>query len=329
MPVDQLHALYSRYQHAVTTDPNHHAEQFAGSFAQDLYQLLARYADAASCQATPAGTIITKGEWSLPPAILSAEIDHTGANTERYASLLNAHPSVQTYYTPLKADALFGSQGNTHKYRWSGASTAVPPSDAAAVTKAVKHAIESAKADGNGPVLAFLAIPAMAETQHPVHLKLLTNSPGWCRPVLKLPAQQLKYTAQAPFMQDTMSQQRAPWDTLLVEIDNKQGMQLHSTARNPATHSAFLRAVMEAINAARPAEQHVKLAQMKAYNTRAKHYVLPQQTASPETHRATAKMRKKPVDTQLPRPGSTVQSAPLPAEMHTPPPLRDDWRAMA
>jgi hypothetical protein len=35
---------------------------------------------------------------------------------------------------------------------------------------AVKHAIESAKADCIGPVLTFLAIPALAETQHPMGL---------------------------------------------------------------------------------------------------------------------------------------------------------------
>jgi hypothetical protein len=126
LPADQMHTLYSRYQHAAMTDPTHHVQQSAGDFAQDLYQLITRYANAAPCKGTPAGVITTKGEWSLPPGILSAAMEHTGANAERYASPLNAHLSIQTYYTPFKADALFGSQGDTHQYTWRINSSATP-----------------------------------------------------------------------------------------------------------------------------------------------------------------------------------------------------------
>jgi len=329
LPAPKLELLYSRYELAKAHNPTQHAQLTARSFAEDLYQLLARYNNDAPCHATPTRRITRKGKWALPQGVYQAIVAATGATAEPFSSPQNVQSNLQTYYSPVKADTLFGSRGDAHACKWTGSSVAVPPPDTESVTYAVKHAIESAKAQSAGPTYTILAIPALADTTSPGYIRLLRDNAALCRALIKIPATHMKYMASAPFMLDSPTQHKSAGDTLLVEVGNAQGMKMHSIARDAAQESTFCSNLAQALNAALPPHKQVTTQQLRTFCHAATH-LTPSlaTTASLSLAPEHARNPMTPANSnsgQL-RPTKAVVRLPLPPAVYKPPPLLYNWR---
>jgi hypothetical protein len=155
-----------------------HIKLSAGTFEADVYQLLTRYKEGAPCAATTTSTITTAGECANPNALFAALRTVVAAQSERCSSPLNFHTSMQTYYSPFDADALFASSRDATKCRWTGSSLATTEAHPAEVHRFVKHAIESAKAAAQTSTLTLMSIPV--STRNPGYLNLLRTNTAYC-----------------------------------------------------------------------------------------------------------------------------------------------------
>jgi ribonuclease HI len=139
----------------------HRSELFeslkAGSFEEEVAGLLLTWRK----QAGKLQDSNIYRKWgAAPPALVTAVRDATGASTELFASPLDVHPDMTTYFSTEERDQLFGANVNAYSCRWAGPCFAHPPEDAAELEKAVRWALASAKeAGGHQPVLTVLLLP--------------------------------------------------------------------------------------------------------------------------------------------------------------------------
>ena len=94
LPPDRLHVLYTRFSRTQSQSPGLHEKLKAGSFAAELYKLLARYKEGSRGK----NKTVTKGQardlWAIQA--------HTQSTKERFASPLNFSASTGAYWTLLE-----------------------------------------------------------------------------------------------------------------------------------------------------------------------------------------------------------------------------------
>jgi hypothetical protein len=130
-------------------------------------------------------------------------------------------------------------------------------------------------------------------------------------------------------MLDSPEMHRPSWDVLLIEIANAQGILNHSPYRTPDTKAAFMSDMQHALDLVRGKEGSTSLKMLRTYCTSVQHNVPAPPTDPQASNKAGTYIRKKTPDTTEYRQAMPQPMAPLPPQMHMPPPLRYDWRAMA
>jgi ribonuclease HI len=133
---------------------------------------------------------------------------------------------------------------------------------------------------------------------------------------------------QPKYMLNTSHQTKPTGDMLLVEIGNQTGFEQYSTARTDHAHTAFLAAVLQALNSSLPEPARINAAAVRTYCSSA-HAILDNNSTPQQRIRAAAKVRKLPADTSM-RICNTFTATPLPPKYATAQlPLKYNWRHLA
>jgi hypothetical protein len=185
MSPERVRYLYSRFKHTEA----HHNKIFeklkAKPFPGELFNMVTR------CR----NETTTASGWSLPPPVYQAICKHTTAKTERFANPLDSHASSERCWSAHKRDQLFGFKYDAFKCKWTGPSTATPPSEPEVVLKTLTHTIRSARTANQCPTMATLVIPAWSETQKCGYNNLINANTDVCKIRLKVPAHHFKVHA--------------------------------------------------------------------------------------------------------------------------------------
>jgi hypothetical protein len=150
-------------------------------------------------------------------------------------------------------------------------------------------------------------------------------------PVLTLgdaEASKLRIETQPKYMLNTSQQVKPAGDMLLVEIGNQAGFKQYSTARTDHAHTAFLAAVLQALNSNLPAPAHINAAAVRTYCSRA-NTILDNNSTPQQRTRAAAKVRKLPADTSMRICNTSTATPLLPQYTTAQLPLKYNWRHLA
>ena len=172
--------LWNRFQEA-TINPQIAATHRPKAFETEIRLLLERntfYAD----PKTDAGLKHRQNGYCLEFALHDTLIDAFGCNVERFANPLDVWRATNknliltgrdAFYSAVKRDEIFGATHDAYSTRWTGSSIALPPHTQAEALKALKWAINSAKATEE-PTLTCLVITA-PEADNDLLTKLLAH----------------------------------------------------------------------------------------------------------------------------------------------------------
>jgi ribonuclease HI len=233
---------------------------------------------------------------------------------------------MSDYYSPFEADKLFGSKGDATTARWTRCSVATPDLAPTQVHTYVRHAIESAKAEGDLPVMTVLLIPALAASRNPGYLQLLRANTEFCKLIMRIPAAKFRLEVQPEYMLNTSTWVKPPCDMLIIEVANRQGFERHSVTRTDDIHTLFTSRTRQALNTHLAAEHAVTESAILQYCHRAE-LLLGRAPTPQQRTRAAAKIRKLPQDcSPEPQPVSKPHSTTYTPQTH---PLKYNWRQMA
>ena len=149
--------LRERFEAAQASRPELFAKLRAGTFEAELAALLRRWK---LNQEALKRADLQRRHGVAPGALVRALSAATGTATELFASPLNVHPSMHTYFSTHERDQLFGAELDAYSRRWAGACFAHPAEVEQEMEKAVRWALASAReADSHTPVLTTLLLP--------------------------------------------------------------------------------------------------------------------------------------------------------------------------
>jgi ribonuclease HI len=221
MDPERAALLHNNYVQTTRSRPDMAQKMKAGTFAQELALLLARYKQGVPIAGSNR-TVEMKNHWATPPAIYSYLQDKWGVHKERFASPLNYHPDMQAYWSCHERDQLFGAQHNAYSVQWTGYSVANPEYEANQLEKAVAWAVHSARATDT-PTLTVFVLPAWSETSNTAYLKWTRKFPDNCKVLLRVPKQSFKFLPpDAAFMvKDAAHATGHPkWDVNILAVFN-------------------------------------------------------------------------------------------------------------
>jgi hypothetical protein len=119
----RLQILWDRYNDTLNTNPDLVECLHLHSFEVETHHLLLRYKDGETVHTGKSNRLVNmKNHWATPPAIMACMQRHLHITTERFASPLNFHHDMRTYYSCHERDQLFGSAWNAFSVKWSGVS---------------------------------------------------------------------------------------------------------------------------------------------------------------------------------------------------------------
>ena len=144
--VDRLQILRRAFQTTAAGLPD---------FAQQVALLCSRYKDSAP-KAEDTRRTKMSNHWATPDEVMSCLMGALHLSIERFASPLNFHPGMSTYFTIKQEDSVFGASHDAFSMPWLGASQANPEYEAADMAKAVRWAIMSAATTDEASLTAFI-----------------------------------------------------------------------------------------------------------------------------------------------------------------------------
>jgi hypothetical protein len=327
LPPDRLHVLYARFTHTQRHNPGLHDKLKAGTFAAETYKLLARYKESSRSKNAAATKQHASAQWALPAAMHRAICTHTQTTKERFASPLNVAASTHAFWTTFERDQIFGANWDAFKRQWTGSSIAIPTFEPAAVCKAVKHAIDSAKLAQDTPVLTTMIIPASSERNNPGYFDLIRSNSSHCKAIMRIPGRAVRFTAPPAYMQAQRPLCTPTSDILILEISNEAGRQHYIPNRTAQDLQNYRRTIMLALNEQLPPHDRMT-ATMLERSARAATALAPGAAASqtPQTIPPSQKIRNLSRDTVNTLSYSTNEVARSP---YGPRPLKYNWRHFA
>jgi hypothetical protein len=111
----RLQILWDRYNETVNTNPHLVEHLHIHSFEEELHHLLLRYKEGATVQTGKMNRVLNMKHqsWATPPAIIACLQRHLHVTTERFASPLNFHQDMWTYYScHERMQTVFGASWN-------------------------------------------------------------------------------------------------------------------------------------------------------------------------------------------------------------------------
>ena len=118
--------LQRGYLHMQHHHPELSARLKAGTFAEEVYKCMLRYAETNRLPTEADTAIRADDQRALPEALHRTLSVLTRCTQERFASPLNASVDMEQYWTPFKEDQIFGAGHNAYSVKWTGSSLAVP-----------------------------------------------------------------------------------------------------------------------------------------------------------------------------------------------------------
>jgi ribonuclease HI len=169
-------------------------------------------------------------QYALRTEVMDALVQHLPNLKDRFASPLNVHPQVTTYWSADVKDELFGAHHDAYSVQWTGCSIAHPPHTPEATSKAISWAVRSAQATDTPTLTIVTAYMANKRNQDgnnnppdPYFQRWVDTYPHICRPILTLDAQKSKYIKPCPWNCTQKQISRAGPTCTLIVIGNKAG----------------------------------------------------------------------------------------------------------
>ena len=103
--------------------------------------------------------------WATPDELMAGLISCLDLKLERFASPLNFHTGMNSYFAVSQEDVLFGANIDAYSMPWLGASQANPEYEPAEMEKAVRWAVMSAAHTEEASITAFI-LPDWARTSY-------------------------------------------------------------------------------------------------------------------------------------------------------------------
>eukprot|EP00854_Cymbomonas_tetramitiformis_P034198 gene34198-biopygen19718 len=190
-----------------------------GTFEEEIAQLLIRYSSKAEMKHRKRNL---QNHWTLPPEMMEAVQEATGARTEVFASPLNVHKNTKTYYSQYPRDSVFGAAGSAWEAQWEqlGAYQFNPEYTAEDLHRALKKAINATKTAE--PVLGVGIYPTYAKSPY---RKLLNKHAGYrVHELLEVKEGQFTFLPPDHWMQGNLqTPKQCNWNMRILVVANAAG----------------------------------------------------------------------------------------------------------
>jgi ribonuclease HI len=248
LPLERAAQLWQAYHGMRRQCPALFKHLKAGSYAEEVYRLMARYQEGAAELCKGQGPVQYKDELVLPPALM--EVFHgLGVTQERYASPLNVHAATQHYWSAHRRDALFGARYDSHRYRHRGASLSHPRACDRDVNASVTTALLDALTQ-NTPVLSVQVIPAWSDTGGvPAYMGWVQRYPQHCHLLACIPRKKLKVLGSTSMAWE-MPACGCGWAVNVMVIGNTAGFTKYADMTQAERRASILSSIQYGINRA-------------------------------------------------------------------------------
>ena len=219
----RLQILWDRYNHTVNTKPDMVEHLHIHSFEEEVHHLLLRYKDGATVHTGKANRVVNmKNHWATPPAIMACLQRHMHITTERFASPLNFHHEMISYYSCHERDQVFGATWNAFSVKWTGLSQCNPEYEHGDMEKAVRWALNSATKT-TAAVLTVCVLPAWDENSNTAYNRMIADHPAHCHVIMRIPKRNFKFCTPDAWNGEDTYAGCPKWDVNFLLIGNEQG----------------------------------------------------------------------------------------------------------
>jgi ribonuclease HI len=219
----RLQVLWDRYSHTVNTNPDLVEHLHVRSFEEEIHHLLLRYKDGATVHTGKTNRVVNmKNHWATPPAIMACLQQHLHITTERFASPLNFHQDMRTYYSCHERDQVFGATWNAFSVKWTGASQCNPEYEHGDMEKAVRWALNSA-IKSTAATLTLCILPAWDGNNNTAYNRVVADHPAQCHVIMRIPRRNFMFCTPDAWNGEDKYAGCPKWDVNFLLIGNEQG----------------------------------------------------------------------------------------------------------